>query len=324
MTPKLYLAPIRGVTDAIYRNCFFKHFGGIDLAVAPFIATVVGKINPRILKDVIPENNCGIPVEPQILGKSAKDFIRLARRLFEMGYKTVNWNLGCPYPRVANKGRGSGILPQPDLVDNFLKAVLPEIPNTLSIKVRLGKERPDEIIKLLPVFNAHPLKEIIIHPRTARQMYSGNVDLEAFENALDLCCHPVIYNGDILDRKRFETLANRFTGVNGWMIGRGVLSDPFLPADIKNIHICQEDSRIDMIKDFHEDLFSHYGRTLSGPAHLGDRMKGIWRYLAPSFENGDKILKSINKTSRTQQYREIVDRFFREEAKWSPPKTEGI
>ena len=120
-TFKLYLAPLRGFTDYIYRNTFAEHFDGFDGALAPFIPTITAdRFKPSHLKDVLPENNSSIPVVPQIISNLPDDFINLAVRLYDLGYTSVNWNLGCPFPMVAKKFRGSGLLPYPEKIDAFL------------------------------------------------------------------------------------------------------------------------------------------------------------------------------------------------------------
>ena len=101
---QLYLAPLRGFTDYIYRNTFTGHFDGFDGALAPFIPTVsADRFKPSHFKDVLPENNSTMPIVPQIISNQPDDFINLAVRLHDLGYPSVNWNLGCPFPMVAKK-----------------------------------------------------------------------------------------------------------------------------------------------------------------------------------------------------------------------------
>jgi tRNA-dihydrouridine synthase len=150
--PILYMGPIRGGTDHIYRNAFARHFSGFDLAVAPFINCInANKITRKYVHGLLPENNTGIKVIPQILSKSAEGFLHLANYLTDLGYDTINWNLGCPFPQVANKHRGSGLLPFPDKIREFLDAVVPSMQGRLSIKTRLGREHSNEILALLPI-----------------------------------------------------------------------------------------------------------------------------------------------------------------------------
>ena len=316
MAFKLYLAPLRGFTDYIYRNTFSQHFDGFDAAVSPFIPTLKTiPAKPSHLKDVLPENNAAMPVVPQIIGNNHENFIPLAVQLSDLGYSTVNWNLGCPFPMVAKKQRGSGLLPHPDRIDHFLEKTVPAIPNRLSVKIRLGRKTPEEVFKLLPVFNCYPLKEIIIHPRTGEQMYSGEPDLETFQQCLEATEHRIVYNGDINDLSTFKRLAERFRGIDHWMIGRGAIINPFLPAIIK---AGKDDvtNRVEAFRRFYEDLFGEYQKVFSGPGHLLERMKGFWFYFSQAFEDGHKIRKKVHRSLKLDRYLEIVDRFFEEDAEW--------
>jgi tRNA-dihydrouridine synthase B len=311
----LYLAPLRGLTDVVFRNAFSRHFEGFDLAVAPFISTrLVQRVKPSALKDVLPENNKGLPVVPQLMSKDPEEFIIFANALFDLGYETVNWNLGCPYPMVAKKKRGSGLLEYPEMIASFLDKTVPAIPNRLSIKTRLGRKKVDEIYRLIPIFNQYPIEDIIIHPRTGIQMYDGVVDIEAFENCLKLCKHPVVYNGDITEPEKLDNLRERFPEVRAWMIGRGAIANPFLSGTIKYGDIYPEKERI--MKLFIDDLFRGYREKLHGPSHPMDRMKGFWGYFAKLFDHSEKFLKSIRKTRQPEEYQLLVDRFFQQDARW--------
>jgi len=315
-TFQLYLAPLRGFTDYIYRNTFTGHFDGFDGALAPFIPTVTAdRFKPSHFKDILPENNPTIPIVPQIIGNQSADFINLAVRLFDLGYTSVNWNLGCPFPMVAKKHRGSGLLPYPEKIDAFLEKTVSSIPNRLSIKTRLGRRTINDIFKLMPIFNRYPLEEIIIHPRTGIQMYDGKTDLDTFEQCFTQSVHRVIYNGDITDLKTFHDVFLRFEDIDGWMIGRGAVTNPFLPAIIK---AGRDDisHKVEKFKQFYDELFEQYRQVFSGPGHLLNRMKGFWTYFSKSFQNSRKIAKKVHRTQKMHHYMKIVDRFFAEEAQW--------
>ncbi len=181
--------------------------------------------------------------------------------------------------------------------------------------MRLGRERTEEIFDLIPILNRYPLKEVIIHPRTGVQMYTGTPDLDTFEKCLRLCRFPVIYNGDIQTRADFERLQARFPILDNWMIGRGVVSDPFLPASIKGM-LPESIDYVTHFRRFHDTLFARYAKVRYGPAQLADAMKGYWNYFAESFHSGERILKQVHKTTRADQYSAIVNRFFDQEARW--------
>jgi tRNA-dihydrouridine synthase B len=309
-SPTLYMGPLRGYTDSIYRNTFTAHFGGYDVAMAPFIpSTHSTKIRKKNLKDLLPENNSSLPVIPQILSRSAEGFTPLANCLFDLGYQTVNWNLGCPHPVVAKKQRGSGLLPHPDRIRSFLEESLPMLKPRLSIKTRLGWESKDDILSLIAIFNQYPLHEIIIHPRTGKQMYTGSPDLEAFEKCMSVAQHPIVYNGDIKTAADFKALSERFPAISRWMIGRGSLVDPFLPMGIKEGQKDIKD-RNKKLKQFHDALFQEYSRVLNGPHHILNRMKAFWYYFAMSCSDRKSALKKIKKAVGLDEYMTAVNLFF--------------
>ena len=313
--PLLYMAPMKGFTDHLFRKTFAENFTGFDLAIAPFISSKSDRrFKRKYVKDVLPENNTRMRVVPQILSKAADDFAALANYLYDLDYHTVNWNVGCPYPMVANKKRGAGLLPHTEMIAAFLDHAVPLLTGNLSIKVRLGWHSADDIFRLIPILNQYPLEELIIHPRTGIQRYNGAVDLGAFEQSLLMINHPVVYNGDIKTFEDFTNLSQRFAGVNRWMIGRGCLANPFLPLIIKTGKDDIPD-KIEKMKQFHQDLFEAYGMALNGPSHLLNKMKGFWRYFSLPFIDCDKSVKKIRKSRRPDQYLELVNRFFDMDAK---------
>ena len=236
----LILAPMQGLTELMFRKVYHTCFpGALDLAISPFLSLTHGNLADawKKIDDVLPEaNQDSIPVIPQILGKEPVEFVELANRLHEIGYSEVNWNIGCPMRRVTAKHRGSGILPYPDEVRSILDYIMPRLRPALSVKMRLGLHSPDEIFNLIPILNDYPLLNITIHPRTGKQQYSGQVDLDTFEQTLPLLKHQVIYNGDLCTVADYRRLRQRFPKIQHYMIGRGILYDPLLPLKIKNNH----------------------------------------------------------------------------------------
>ncbi|HKL86846.1 MAG TPA: tRNA-dihydrouridine synthase family protein, partial [Treponemataceae bacterium] len=225
VSPTLYLAPLHGVTNYVYRNAVSRHFTGIDAAMAPFVnsinsETAYAKGRGNHFKDLIAENNKGLHIIPQILSNDFKSFIETATSIKELGYSEVNWNLGCPFPMVTRKKRGSGLLPHPDIIEQFLSEICSKLDMHISVKVRLGLKEPTELTALMPIFNSFPLQKIIIHPRIGTQMYKGTVNIDGFSHAAKLSKHPVMYNGDITNAETFFSLQKRFPDITEWMIGR--------------------------------------------------------------------------------------------------------
>ena len=319
------MAPLQGYTDVVFRAAWARHFAGLDEAMAPFISTMGDKrMKPSRLKDVAPEFNPELFVVPQIMGNVAEDFIFLADHLFDMGHKQVNWNLGCPHSKIAKKQRGSGLLLYPEKIDALLTKIIPGMKPSLSVKIRLGRRNKNEITNLLEVFDRHKVDEIILHPRTGEQMYTGTSDLDAFDRAQAASRHSFVYNGDIVDITSYNRVRERFPHITRIMIGRGLLANPFLAEEIRGQdagdHATRTNhaKRMERLRNFHDDLFGSYGEVFSGPGHLLGRMKGFWGYLGPSFEGSKKPLKKILKAQTIPAYTDRVAALFDLELPFKP------
>jgi tRNA-dihydrouridine synthase B len=309
--PFLYLAPIRGLTDALFRDTLHTHFQGFDAAVTPFINPQRKSLyDDAMIRDVLPQYNEGFPIIPQLLHTDPEAFIVLANRLAGLGYNHINWNLGCPAPMVARKKRGSGLLPYPETIIEILKQVLPRLDLEVSIKTRLGYHDRSELEILLPQLDRFPLKEIIIHSRLGKQLYKGNTDPDGFAICQKQSRHPLVYNGDITDLATFKALAARFPTVHRWMIGRGALSNPFLAEEIKGFPTDSPEQRKNRLYAFHLDLFNRYQQRLSGSSHILGRVKQLWTYLIFSFPGQKQFEKKILKSGSIEAYSQVVDQLF--------------
>jgi len=309
---RLILAPLRGVTDAVFRTVYARHFGGFDVALAPFVTTVKGEGMARShVRDLLPENNPLLPVVPQVIGKDPAELVNAVNALGELGYDEVNWNLGCPFVKVTRKGRGSGLVAHPDQIVSILEYVLPRIDVVFSLKLRLGVTSPAEIEPLLPLLDRFTPGSITIHPRTADQMYGGTVRLDAFERCMALTSLPLIFNGDIRTVDTFAKLKNRFgERVNGWMIGRGAVQNPFLVPALRGEHTPTRVQQLTRLNEFHRDLFESYRSVLPGPGALLGRLKEIWGLFGMSFAGAERDIRRLCRTQSVGAYERAVERVF--------------
>jgi len=309
-TPQLYMAPLKGITDALFRQVFTAHFPGLDRAVAPFINPQKSPRYPdKLIADLMPAYNGAMPLVPQILNNDVDGFVALGNRLFDLGYSEINWNLGCPVKMVAGKRRGSGLLPYPDAITHILDRVVPKLKPKLSIKMRLGYEDHRESLVLLPRLEHYPLASITIHARLGVQLYGGSVNLDHFDQCRALTTHRLIYNGDLVSRDTFLEFAGRFAAIDGWMIGRGLLMNPFLPAEIKGYSYSGHD-RIEKLQLFHAALFAALKSKLSGPGHLLGRMKQVWIYFGSAFPGQEKRVKKVIRSTTEKTYLQAVEKIF--------------
>jgi len=310
------LSPLRGITDALFRHAFERRFGRFDRIVTPFIPMIIGnQVKDHHIRDVLTDKRDN-RVIPQILGRDTGGFLVLSRKFADLGFASVNWNLGCPAPLVVKKTRGCGLLPHKDIIENFLNVVVPKLPIPMSIKARLGYESPNELEELIPLFNNYPIKELMIHPRTGTQLYGGAADIDRFEKCLNLSKHPVAYSGDIVSVDSFRRLAERFPSVNSWMIGRGIVRNPFLLAELrkyaadgaasaeplsasaKKTLSAEDNSRI---TGFLNDLVE-ICKKRSHPINILGRMKEIWKYLGDGIDGWEELSKKVIQCQSLQEY----------------------
>ena len=303
----IYSSPLQGFSDFRFRNAFQRFFGGIDKYIAPYIRVDGNsEIKRATERDILPANNSSLVLIPQIITKDSDEFLFVAKHVQELGYSELNWNLGCPYPMVAKRGMGSGLLTTPGKIDEILARVSAETDIQISVKMRLGYENPREILQVLPVLERYRLANITIHPRIGKQLYKGEVDLKTFEECLGQTSHKIFYNGDITSVQSFREMKERFPSINNWMIGRGLIADPFLPAMIKADNPLYPENRYEIFNSFHDAFFSSWEEALSGPKHLLMKMYPFWEYFIQSFPNSPKGLKKIKKAQSLSVYREVV------------------
>ena len=308
----LLSSPLQGFTDFRFRNAFNHYFGGIDTFYAPYIRFN----NKLIIKnsyqiDLQIENNTELEVIPQIMTNSADEFLFVVDYIQEFGYKELNWNLGCPYPMVTKRGMGSGLICDPEKIDYILERVHKETDIVVSMKMRMGYEHAEEILDTFPILDSYPLKNIAIHARIGKQLYKGGVDLDGFQRCIENTKHKLYYNGDITSVAKLKEMQARFPSIDHFMIGRGLIADPFLPSMIKNDTNEYPENRWDIFREFHDAIYHQYDAALSGPTPIKMKMQGFWEFFAQSFSNPQKTFKKIKKANNPRAYQQAVAEILR-------------
>ena len=318
-------APMEGVTAAPYRRLHSKYFGGVDRYYAPFISpTADRRFTPKELRDILPENNGGIRLVPQLLTKNAGDFLWAAGELKAMGYDTVNLNVGCPSGTVTAKGKGAGMLAFPEALDAFLGEIFENAPCKISVKTRLGMNEPEEFWAILDIFNRYPIDELIIHPRVRRDFYREKVRTEYFAEAVARAKMPLGFNGGIVTAADCRERMDEFPSAVAIMLGQGLAADPFLAARVKAMPL----GGVKAIREFHDELFEAYAKDFQSRNNAMQRMKELWTYLILSFAHGEKAAKGIKKAKNAEEYLSAANALFsdcplREQAAAVPAAAEG-
>jgi len=309
---KIYQAPLQGFTDFTFRKVFSEVFGGVDKYFIPYLSYGKGsEIKRSSLKEVLPENNTAQPVVPQVLFSDLQELIDLVMLLVNYGYSEINLNLGCPYPMATNKGRGAAWLEKPEALHEILRQLFGQaFQVNFSVKMRAGMTNNQDFKAITDVLNEYPLTEVIFHPRTASQMYTGKADPQLFAEMLPLVKHSLVYNGDLINLAEFKEMKSSFPEQTIWMIGRGLLIDPALALKLKG-QITEPNELLRKKKEFHDRLLESYSARLEGSGHILMKMNQFWTYFSESFENPHKTMKLVKKSSNMLKYNAAVVEIFR-------------
>ena len=305
-----YVAPMEGLTDRVWRQAHQKWFGWAGAPAkyyAPFLSPPENRVLiQKKMAELAPESNPGAPVVPQLLAKDGALAAWMVGQLRQLGYTEVNLNFGCPSGTVTAKGKGSGMLRDLDKLDAFLAALFAEAEGPLTVKTRLGVEKPEEFAAVLEVYNRYPIAELTIHPRVMRQQYRGIADREAFAKALPECRMPVCYNGDLTTVEQLRALEADFPAVQSLMVGRGIIADPALfrqalggPAATK-----------EELRGYLDDLYQGYTALFGSAGCAISRMKGHWFYLIHRFEGSERLEKQLRKLREPWEYETVVNQIF--------------
>ncbi len=310
MRDYLSLAPLQSFTDRHFRNAFQEFLGDVDQFYAPYLKmNNDGTIKEGPKKDILPQNNPFESVIPQLMACCVEDFLIMANYIADLGYTEVNWNLGCPYPMVAKRDLGSGILNKPEKIIQILEEVLPKTTLQVGIKMRMGYEDTSDILTILPALNDYPLTEIIVHARYGKQLYQGECDRERFQDCIPLTNHRLTYNGDIRSVSEFRALKAMFPTVNHWMIGREAIGNPFIFEMIQeDSEALPEDWRC-VFESFLIRLLENHLSESDNEGNIFLKTKHYWEYFHAGILKETTDYRRFKKLKNLAEYRSFLSEF---------------
>ena len=312
---KYYLAPLEGITTYIYRRAYHQHFTAMDKYFTPFLVPHTKKgFSTKEKNDVMPEHSPGMNLVPQIMSNQAESFLHTVEKLKVYGYEEVNLNLGCPSKTVVSKGRGSGFLADPEGLDRFLDEIFKKCDVKISIKTRIGKDAPEEFVRLLDIYNQYPVEELIIHPRVQKDFYKNQPDLDVFRDAVEGSKIPLCYNGDIFTPESHDEMRREFPQVDTFMLGRGILMNPALldiicmgkKTEMEKAETSRKMQSADRYKKkihaFLEQIKCDYLEVGMGEKNTLFKLKELWAYMGQNAPEAKKALKRIRKSQSMADY----------------------
>jgi tRNA-dihydrouridine synthase B len=308
--PPLILAPVAGHTDTLFRQAI-KSLGGCGLVVSELVSTE-GMTRRQSRSDHLTRfEESERPVSIQIFGSDSARMAQSAAMVEAMGADIVDINLGCPVKKVVRQGGGSNLLRDLPLLEKIFIAVRKAIQAPLTVKIRSGWDRNSiNAVDVLKLAEDCGVEALAIHGRTRCDMFSGKSDWNVIAQVKAKARIPVIGNGDVFTPLDAERMF-RETGVDGVMIGRGVLSNPWLIRQCwdhlsgKPVRQVSLAERAEFMIDFLErvSLFS------PPPAALG-RIKRVGGFLSKGFPGSAHLRAQLHGSSTTSEFFELMREYF--------------
>lgn len=304
---EIHFAPLQGYTDSVFRKLHAEIFGGIDKYYTPFIRVERGDFRKKDMRELPDATECN--TIPQIIASTKpEDIEKMIAMLENKGYKEVNINMGCPFPMIAKHGMGSGLLADKEAVKAMIKVLEAHPSMHFSLKTRLGYDDENQIFDLIDIINDFPFTEVTMHPRIAKDQYSGEINHTKFAEFAKVCKHPLIYNGDVTTTDDINKISTVYPTLKGIMIGRGLLMNPALASEYKNGEVMSDKEKRDKCKQLIKKLFAHCEELMNGEEQSVAHVKAYFEYLLPDIEKRNR--KKVLKANKAEKLRAAIAEFF--------------
>jgi tRNA-dihydrouridine synthase B len=307
--PPLVLAPIAGHTDSLFRQVI-KSMGGCGLVVSELVSTEAMTRHQERTLHLVRFEESERPVSIQIFGSDSARMAQSAAMVEEMGADIVDINLGCPVKKVVRQGGGSSLLRDLPLMEKILKAVRKAIRIPLTVKIRSGWDRNSiNAVEIMKLAQDNGVEALAIHGRTRCDLFSSRADWNVIARVKEHARIPIIGNGDVFvpedARRMFQE-----TGVDAVMIGRGVLSNPWLIRQCwdylggKTITHMSLRKRAEFMMEFLQQV------STQSPSEVAlGRIKKIGGYLSKGFPGGSRLRARMHASRTTLEFFEAIENY---------------
>ena len=286
----ILLAPMAGITDLPFRKIAKKQ--GAGLVYTEMVSSKAIFHNDEKTKKLLNMKNEKRPVAVQIFGSDVESMVYAAKYVEPLA-DIIDINMGCPAPKVVKNGDGSKLLLNLDLAEEIVKAVVEAVEKPVTVKLRKGWNNSNIVaVEAARRFEKAGAKAITIHGRTREDYYSGTCDLEIIKKVKEAVNIPVIGNGDVKDIKSARKMFD-YTGVDGIMIGRASLGNPWIFKEILEgleKYKPTNEGRLDTILEHLELMIEEKGEYVA----IREMRKHISGY-TKNLPNSSKFREEMNK-----------------------------
>lgn len=317
---QIVLAPLCGVTDHIYRTLCFEQ--GCDAAYTEMISAMGYLCAPeqRVTKELMERGTKEKKLTLQLFGKDPDVVAKAAGIISRLRiYDGIDLNMGCPARKVACSGEGSGLLREPSVARQMMEKTVKESVLPVSVKMRIGWDREHvNAMEIARMAEDSGITQLTVHGRTREQQYSGVADWEIIAEIKQSVKIPVIGNGDIFSAED-AVRCLQTTGVDGVMIGRGALGNPWIFREIRSLLSGCEPEGI-TLKERYDMIRRHYDRMLAcRPERIAVRemRKHIGWYLH-GLRDSAKARNEINRLTNPDEIFALLQHFFDSTGKTEP------
>lgn len=306
----ILLAPMAGITDLPFR-IICKEFG-VGLVCTEMVSSKAIFYNDEKTKKLLNVKNEKRPIQAQIFGSDVESMISATKYINEIA-DILDINMGCPAPKVVKNGDGSRLLQNLKLIEEIVTSVVKNSKIPVTVKIRKGWDNSSIVaVEVAKIIEKAGAKAITVHGRTRSEFFSGDVDLEIIKKVKEAVKIPVIGNGNIVDEESAIRMFEK-TGVDGIMIGRGAIGNPYIFKKI--IHYLETGEKLQEISQEKklETIIKHIELEVEEKGeNVG--IKELRKHLAcyiKNIPNASKLRMDINKIDNKNELIEVLKKNFK-------------